>query len=473
MESAKNHTLPWIAVTLLLFPVLVILGIFMRVLQAGSFASLQEWFYPVMTLHGLGMVGIWYVASMAAASQVLERYTKPSLAVSRFALGGTVLGVVLLLVAILIGKFAAGWYFLYPLPFRGYWPAWASVTFLVSLTVLGATWLIWTLDLLRAIAQKFTLAQALGWHYIAGRTEPELPPAVLIITVSLIVCIACLVSGVAVLSLFYFELLTGTASDALLMKNLTFFFGHVLVNLSLYLAVAVVYEILPGYCNRPWKTNKVVVISWNTVLLIVMIAYFHHLYMDFVQPTTLQYIGQVSSYASAIPAAIVTLFGALALVYRAPVRWNFTSLAFFIGLMGWAIGGIGAVIDSTIVVNKTLHNTLWVPAHFHSYMLMGLALMLLGYFYHYCQALTRAPERKDFEQILVLLLTIGGYGLLLMFYISGAYSVPRRFAAYPDELWHGAVFSAIGAVFAGVFLLGLLIYVWETGKHWTRAYRQA
>ena len=38
----------------------------MRVLQAGYFQAVPpEWFYAVMTLHGLGMVGLWFVAGMA------------------------------------------------------------------------------------------------------------------------------------------------------------------------------------------------------------------------------------------------------------------------------------------------------------------------------------------------------------------------------------------------------------------------
>src|SRR5262249_14681248 len=60
-------TLVWVAVGLVLFPVLALLGVVMRTLQAGFFAATPpEWFYAVMTLHGLGMVGVWFVAGLAA-----------------------------------------------------------------------------------------------------------------------------------------------------------------------------------------------------------------------------------------------------------------------------------------------------------------------------------------------------------------------------------------------------------------------
>lgn len=468
---ASSETLYWIAITFVLFPILTAVGIFLRTVQAGGLPGLQSWFYPLMTLHGVGMVGVWYVAAMAAVSDRLSRYVSPSPLMGRIALAGTLLGVALLLVCVFAGRFAAGWYFLYPLPFKGEWPQWAAVTFLLAMTVLGATWLLWSLDLLRAIAARYSLSQALAWHYLAGRSEPELPPAVLITTVSLIAAVAALLSGVVLLVLFYVELLAGTASDPLLMKNLTFFFGHTLVNLTLYLGIALVYDLLPVYAGRPWKTNRIVATSWNCVLLIVLFAYFHHMYMDFVQPGALQAIGQIASYASAIPAAVVTIFGALLLTYRTRMRWDLGSTLIFLALAGWAIGGVGAVIDSTISANVRLHNTLWVPAHFHTYFLAGVVFMVIGYFYHRCQELTDLPENRSVQRLAVLLMVIGAYGFFAMFYLAGAYSVPRRYAIYPAELAFGAKYAGAAAAFAATFLLGFILYLAETGKRWLRVVR--
>jgi cytochrome c oxidase subunit 1 len=470
---ADSNTLYWMAITFVLFPILILLGIYMRTVQAGGLAGLQSWFYPLMTLHGVGMVGVWYVASMACVSDALSRHVRPSPLIGRVALVGTLLGVVLLLASVFLGRFAAGWYFLYPLPLQGEWPAWSTVVFLLSLTVLGATWLVWSLDLLRAIARRYTLPQALAWHYLAGRSEPVVPPSVLIITVSLIAGVAALLSGVIVLVLYYVQMLAGTANDALLMKNLTFFFGHTLVNLTMYLGVALVYEVLPMYAGRPWKTNRIVAISWNCVLLIVLFAYFHHLYMDFVQPGVLQVVGQIASYSSAIPAAVVTIFGALLLVYHARMRWNLASLLLYLGLAGWAIGGVGAVIDSTIAANVRLHNTLWVPAHFHTYFLAGVVFMVVGYFYHRCQELAALPESPGVQKAATALMMIGAYGFFAMFYFAGAYSMPRRYALYPAELAFGAKYAAGGAAFAATFLLGFILYLAETGKRWLRALRTA
>ncbi len=472
--ALRRMTFVWIFTVLALFPVLLLLGFFMRALQANFMTRLQpEWFYAVLTLHGLGMVGIWYVGGMAGVSYLLGRYVRPSLAISRVAFGATVLGVVLLLACTLVGRLGVGWYFLYPLPLhsKGVWPPWATGAFLGSLGVLGVGWTVWSLDLLRAIAQRYSFSAAMAWHYLKGRSEPEVPPLVLIVTVSMVSSLAGFVAAVVVLVLYLAEWLgTGFTNDALLMKNLTFFFGHVLVNITMYLGVAMVYELLPAYAQRPWKTNKVMALAWNTVLFLVMFAYLHHLYMDFAQPRWLQYLGQLSSYMISIPAAVVSIFGALVLVYGSRMRWNMVSLLLCLGVMGWAIGGAAAVIDSTVAVNVRFHNTLWVPAHFHTYYLMGVVLMILGFASHLGRGSGQLAERMGLTKLTVGLIALGGYGFLLMFYYGGAYSVPRRYASYPQEVAHGAAQARLALVFISALLVGVVLYLWDTARRCWRSF---
>lgn len=466
-------TLLWVALGLVLFPILAVLGLVMRTLQAGYFrATPPEWFYAVMTLHGLGMVGVWFVAGLAALSFVLSKYVRPSVAVSRIALVMTVLGVAMLLAATLVGKLGVGWYFLYPLPLHstGTWPPWATGALFAALAVLGVGWTLWAADILRAIAARYRLGEALGWSYLSGRSEPDVPPVVIIATVSCIGVLAGLVAAVVILLLVALEVIGGTApSDALLIKNLTFYFGHMLVNITMYFGVGLVYEIMPAYTGRPWKTNALVVVAWNAVLALVMFAYFHHLYMDFAQPQWMQVVGQLSSYLISVPAAVVTIFSALVLVYRSQIRWTLAPTLLYLGVMGWAIGGVAAMIDSTITVNQQFHNTLWVPAHFHTYYLMGVVLMILGAVYHVATALTPEPESPKRSRMIAAHLVIGGYGFLLTFYFAGAGSVPRRFAAYPAEITSGPLLANIGVVFIVVLLGGLVLYLLEAGGRCARA----
>jgi cytochrome c oxidase subunit 1 len=424
-----------------------------------------------MTLHGLGMVGLWFVAGMAGLSVLLANYVRPTLTVSWVAYGATLAGVVLLLAATLVGRLGVGWYFLYPLPFfsGGTWPVWATAALFAALAIMGLGWTLWTGDLLWAIARRYRLSDALGWRYLRSGAASDVPPIIIISTVSFIGVLAGLVAAVVILVLVGVERLGGGfTNDALLIKNLTFYFGHMLVNITMYFGVAMVYEVLPSYAGRPWKTNTLVVVAWNLVLLLVMFAYLHHLYMDFAQPLWLQVTGQLSSYLISVPAAVVTIFSTLVLLYGSTMRWRLPSLMLVLGVMGWAIGGVAAVIDSTVAVNTHFHNTLWVPAHFHTYYVMGVVLMILGTVFHLVTDLSRLPESRALTRAIVGTVGVGGYGFVLMLYLAGVAGVPRRYAVYPEEVAVGTLYAKVSLAFIVVLLVGALMYIWET---WRRCFK--
>jgi cytochrome c oxidase subunit 1 len=171
-----------------------------------------------------------------------------------------------------------------------------------------------------------------------------------------------------------------------------------------------------------------------------------------------------------VPAAVVTIFSTLALVYGANTRWQLPSILLYLGVMGWAIGGVAAVIDSTVMVNSRFHNTLWVPAHFHTYYVMGVVLMILGTVSHLATDLSKLPESGTITRVIVGTVGVGGYGFLLMFYLAGVAGVPRRYAAYPAEVAQGIAYAQWSLLFITVLLLGALLYIWEAGRRCVRAF---
>lgn len=470
MESIKSKriTALWIIIVLVLFIVSIVLGILMRLNQGGVTNSSPVTFYANMTTHGLTMIGIWFVAGMAAVDYLMSRYVKTSHTANIIALILTVTGVLLLWLATFIGKFHAAWTFLYPLPLTEvYWAAWVTPTFLVSLSILGSGWLIWSLSLMTQILKKYSIAEAFGWQHFSKNPQVETPPFILISMVTLIGIITCLIAAVVLIILYFLEYFSKGAfvNDALLMKNLTYFFGHTIANEMLYLGLAIIYELFGEVSGRPkWKTTWYVALAWNCTLVFILTAFFHHLYMDFVQPKAFQIAGQLASYMASLPAAGVTIFSVFIAVYRTKIKWSLTNLLFFVGVAGWVIGGLAAVIDATITNNVILHNTLWVPAHFHTYNAMGNVLFSIAFFYWFSIQYTEKIKSEAFTKIILPLLIIGGTGFLLAFYLGGADSIPRRYSNYPAEFPDAPLLANIGAAFATIYLIAILIFFIKISK---------
>jgi cytochrome c oxidase subunit I len=462
-HAIRRITELWAWTIPVLFLVLILLGLMMRLNQGGIVDIDVSYFYAAMTLHGLGMVGVAFTGGIVAAAYLLASYVRVNLAISWTMYILTVLGVAGLVTACLTGKFGPGWYLLYPLPFlsNGMWPEWASGLAVVSLIILGVAWLLGQVDLFRALVAQYGPANILGWQYLVktAANRVEIPPIVLISAAGcLIPGILTTIDGAVLLMLYLFKWVSpALAFDPLLLKNMVFLWGHTLVNITMYLGLALVYELLPKYTGRPWKTNAVVAIAWNAVLFLVLFAFFHHFYMDFVQPLPLQFVGQVASYLSVVPATVVTVFGVIGQVYRSGMQWRFVPLCLYVGIIGWVIGGFAAVVDSTIVVNFAFHNTLWVPGHFHHYFIAGYFLMLWAFLYEFS-----GSTHDKLAKVGLSLLVAGAYGFLVMFYLAGTFGVPRRFATYgsipiSSLARFGEHTAAVAAGFVVIVLAGLLM----------------
>jgi cytochrome c oxidase subunit 1 len=229
-----------------------------------------------------------------------------------------------------------------------------------------------------------------------------------------------------------------------------------LVNEGLYMGAGVLYAILPVYAGRPWGVARYAVAAWLATTVALWFAYFHHLYQDFAQPDAVQVVGEVFSYVSAFPALVSSLLGGVLLVWRSGIRWTTAPLFLYLGMLGWAIGGTGAIMDSTVGINQYMHNTLWVPGHFHGIMATGVMFFFLGVVYHVFPHLTggkRLSERVG--RWAAILVAVGGYTVVMMFFLSGVVSEPRRYAVQlPGTAWMAGI-GLVGAILVG--LGGLLI----------------
>ncbi|MFA5670662.1 MAG: cbb3-type cytochrome c oxidase subunit I [Balneolaceae bacterium] len=467
-QKNRRWSIIWQLLVLVVFPCMIILGLLMRMNQA-EMVNMGS-FYAMMTLHGLGMAGILFSGAYAALWYLLSKNMTLNLTINKVVLLMIVLGFAGLIVSTLVGNFAAGWYLLYPLPFipMGAWADWATGLSIVSMMVLGVAWLVGLLALLFGMSKKYGFKNLLGWQYLRNPDpEVKIKPIILITTVCILCGIVSLVAAALLMIMYLFKFFEPSLSfDALLQKNIAFLFGHTLTNITLYLGVAWVYELMPTFTGRKWLTDKVVVYSWNATMLLILFAFYHHMYMDFEQPGILQKLGQIASYLSAIPATVVTAVGFIAQIHKSGLskKWKITPMLFFLGVVGWMIGGVAAVLDSTIVMNLVFHNTLWVPAHFHTYFLMGYVPFLLGFIYYFFNNDSN-PDQDKSAKVAISAIVIGSYGFFATFYLGGINSIPRRFSNYvgfsfSDVHEVGRYLAELSTPFIVLLLIGLfLLYV--------------
>ncbi len=470
LQTARRVMWTYLSTGFAIFGLMVLIGLVMRMEQAGWIAYTPQIFYSLMTLHGIGMITAVAVAAMGELWYIMRLETTLDERLAYWAWACIVAGVVAVLISVFVGQFGAAWTFLYPLPFVGtWWPSWATGAFLIGVALVTIGWMLWCTQMLGCVLSRYGgIRGALGWDYVfhrrafeqSGKTPP--PPqayaalvaavdGVLTGTIGMVIGVALIVHWIS----------PSVSIDPLWAKNLTYFFGHSFANLTIYMAVAGVYVGIPRYANRDYHTSVALAVAWWGTLVFVAIAYFHHMYMDFVQFLPLQYIGEAASYLSSIPTALVTVYGSLMLVYRSRMRWSLGSLFMFGGLVGWIVGGFGAVLDATIPLNSDLHNTLWVPGHFHTYLLEGVVLFVLGWTFMMLEERSGSVT-SAIVRWLVGLGVFGGGGLFLLgFYIAGAEGVPRRYAIQPAP---GPEMSGLASIGVIILVIALVIVLAEGAR---------
>lgn len=454
---------------LVLLLVMMVLGLTMRLSQATWFTVDANMFYKIMTMHGAGMVGTMGAAATAVMWFFLRKYVRLHAwaFLTNFLL--FIAGALCIVAAVFGGDYAGGWTFLYPLPTMSMelWSNGSAALFMLGYLLIGVGMLIFYLDAAAGIIRVYgNLGRALGLPWLfKGEINPSHPKAVVASTMVIISNGIGILVGAVILVVYILSIFDPSLQiDALLAKNMIYWFGHMYINATIYMGVIAVYELLPRYSGRAYSISRPFIWSWSVSCLFVIVVYPHHLLMDSVQPNWMQIMGQIVSHGAGFPVFLVTAFGALTNIYRSGMKWKMPVALLILSVFGWAAGIVPAMIDGTIAVNKLMHNTQWVPGHFHFYLLLGVLPMVLGLCYHVVSSKANEKAQSIGSKVALPVYVIGGLTFTWAFLYAGTISVPRRFAEHiplwlaSDQMGSiGAILVIVGTtVFAGRIIGGLL-----------------
>ena len=443
-----------------LFVLMMLLGLTMRMSQATWLNVAPDLFYRILSMHGAGMVGTAALVTTAVMWFFLRKYVTLHLwaFVSNYVL--FMIGAVCIIVAIFIDGYGGLWTFLYPLPVHamGLWTPNAAALFMAGYLFIGVGSLLFYLDAAAGIIRKFgNLGRALGLQWLfGGSIDPNHPKTVVASTMVIIANTLGILAGAVVLvmslvNIFFPEM----ALNALVAKNLIYWFGHMYINATIYMGVIAVYELLPRYSQKPYPISRPFLWSWAASCLFVIVVFPHHLLMDYAEPRWLLVMGQIVSWGAGFPVFLVTVYGALTNIYRSGMRWTMPSRLMILSVFGWAAGIVPAILDGTIRNNLVMHNTQWVPGHFHFYLLLGVLPMALALMFHVIGARANRPPNTGADRVGFPVYFIGGLIFVLAFLDAGHLSVARRMATHLPEWQFTDKVGSIGAI---LVVLGMLYF---------------
>lgn len=450
----------YIITAVVLFVLMMLLGLTMRMAQATWLSVAPDLFYRILSMHGAGMVGTTAMATTAVMWFFLRKYVVLHAWAFMTNYVMFMLGALCIIFAIFVDGYGALWTFLYPLPVHGMglWSPNASALFMFGYLLIGVGMLVFYLDAAAGIIRIHgNLGRALGLQWLLGGTiDPDHPKAVVASTMVIISNVLGILAGAVVLVMslvnaFYPQM----ALNALIAKTLIYWFGHMYINATIYMGAIAVYELLPRYSGKPYPISRPFLWSWAASTLFVIVVFPHHLFMDYVEPHWFLVMGQIVSWLAGFPVFLVTAYGALTNIYRSNIRWKLPSQLLILALFGWAAGIVPAILDGTIHINQVMHNTQWVPGHFHFYLLLGVLPMALALMFHVIGQRTGRAAGTGADKLVFPVYVIGGLIFVFAFLDAGHLSVARRMATHLPEWTYTDKVGSIGAM---LVVLGMLYF---------------
>lgn len=434
-----------------------LLGILIRESQAGIATLHNNTWYALMTAHGLGSFLGWAgFAVMGLSFWVLEEAGFELRPVGRFFAEATwwlmVLGVAGVLVSTLALHFGGSWVFLYPLPFHGagQWGRWATAIFACSVLLAGLSIVTWCLSILHTVVGPALhavrsglgnrLGVALGLGYLWPKrfaTNPRsVPYAVIPLTViGIDMIVATLPLAVLLVEMIVQAFSPGVHVDPLLAKNVLWFFGHPVVYLLLFPAVAVYYTLVPKLAGRPLVAGNVIAVAWAIAVVANVTVWAHHVYIDYPdhsQQATINVLMQPTTFALVIPSAL-SLYSLGLTIYRSDWQWGVVETTLFLGLFSWLTAGLSGVVNATIAFDKIVHNTLWIVGHFHQMAIVNIGFVVFAGIYYVLPNVYGKPLWSEALGKWHVWLTFVGVTVNSGFWLwQGLNGAPRRFAQLPS-----------------------------------------
>ncbi|MEQ1620922.1 MAG: b(o/a)3-type cytochrome-c oxidase subunit 1 [Methylococcales bacterium] len=266
--------------------------------------------------------------------------------------------------------------------------------------------------------------------------------------------------------------------DPGLAKTLFAWTLHPIVYFWLIPTYTAFYVFVPKQAGGFLFSDEMARLAFVVLVVFALPIGFHHLYMDPEQAKGWKLLHGIGTFVVALPTLVTgfTVIASLEIAGRlrggkglfgwiGTLPWtNPMVLAVILALLMLIFGGFGGIVNASYAMNAMIHNTAWVPGHFHLIFAGTTVIMYLAIAYYLWPILVGKPLFSN-SMALVQLWTwfIGMSVLTTPWHVLGLLGQPRRISTvvYNNLLTLSWKPYELMMILGGLILLGsacLFIY---------------
>ena len=280
-------------------------------------------------------------------------------------------------------------------------------------------------------------------------------------------------------------------TDPLLDRTLFWFTGHAIVYAWLLPAYVSWYALIPRQVGGKILSDSFTRIVFILFLLLSIPTGFHHQFTDPGIPVQYKIMQGILTFGIVFPS-FATAFSVIAslemggrarggtglLGWIPKLPWNDPSVAAqLLAMLTFVLGGATGLINASFTMNQLIHNTTWIPGHFHMTVGTAVALSFMGIAYWLIPYLTgRGLWSRGLALASSWIYTIGTLIFARGMISAGLEGMPRRIfrvaATYDSPAWDlGGMLTAVGGtlMFFGIMLffvdMAMTVAAGRKGEH--------